>query len=241
MQTPPAGFVVESMEVDGTEYHYAIYRPAGMAIGEPAAGLVFLHGYGECGTTGLKPIGVGLPHAIMFDPERWPFVVVIPQKPTHNSEWEDHEAAVLAILEHAVATQHIDPDRVAITGLSQGGHGTIQIASRNPDRFVAAAPVCGYVMRRFEDGERRGGAVPGPESDAYRAVVEGLRGVPIRLFHGGRDDVVPPTESTTLAKELEAAGADVEVTVFPDANHNSWDPTYRGSGVWSWLAEQTAE
>ena len=241
MQTPPAGFVVDTIEVDGTEYHYAIYRPVGLPIDTPAPGLVFLHGYGECGTTGLKQLAVGLPPAIMLEPARWPFVVVIPQKPTFNSEWEDHEAAVMAILERAILTHNIDPDRVAITGLSQGEHGTITIASRHPDRFVAAAPVCGYVPRHFVNGERTGDPQPQPGTAGYAQVVAGLAQIPVRLFHGGVDNVVPPAESTTLAQALKAAGADAEVTVFPEANHNSWDDTYRESGVWDWLIEQTAE
>jgi predicted peptidase len=37
---------------------------------------------------------------------------------------------------------------------------------------------------------------------------------------------------------LKAAGADVEYTEFPDANHNAWDPTYSRADLIEWMLEQ---
>ena len=38
----------------------------------------------------------------------------------------------------------IDRDRVTITGPSMGGIGAASVPLRHPDRFAAAAPLCGY-------------------------------------------------------------------------------------------------
>lgn len=234
---PIAGFVLHTHEHAGETYHYAVYRPLGLAADEPVPALLFLHGYGESGQNGTAPLAVGLPPAMMLEPERWPFVVIIPQKPTFNSEWEDHAGAVMAILDDAIGAHNVVPERVAITGLSQGGHGTLMLAAMHPDRFVAAAPVCGYIGRRFTpEGDLAVDETPPADDPAFVTLAERLRGIPVRLFHGDQDDVVPAAESVRIAAALNDVGADVEATIYPDANHNSWDKAYRESDVWDWLA-----
>ena len=43
----------------------------------------------------------------------------------------------------AFAKYPIDPDKVYLTGLSQGGFGTWATAAQHPEKFAAVAPVCG--------------------------------------------------------------------------------------------------
>ncbi|MEZ6241882.1 MAG: prolyl oligopeptidase family serine peptidase [Phycisphaerales bacterium] len=219
-----------------------IYVPRGLDTSKGAPCLVFLNGYGECGTDGLKNLGVGLPNAIVWDAARWPFVVVMPQKPVYDMEWDAYEDAVLAMLDLAVAEYGADPDRVGVTGLSQGGHGTIAIATHHPERFKAAAPVCGYTFSHFNDkGER----VSRDEAAAERRLTEAssaMKGMAVWIFHGGRDDVVSPDESRNLHEALVHAGAeDVKLTIFPEDNHNSWDSAYRKSGLWDWFTQRLSK
>lgn len=217
----------------------AVYVPRDLDLSEPAPTLIFLHGYGECGTDGSKHLTVGLPSAVMSHPERWPFVIVVPQKPIGNAEWEDYEDAVFAMLDLAVDEFNADRERVAITGLSQGGHGTINIAARHSERFVAAAPVCGYVERWNTDGAKT--RIPTRiDSDAMQSAADGLASIPVWLFHGAKDDIVLPVESEWLHAELVKRDAEARLTMDPDANHNSWDLAYRESGLWDWLGEHLA-
>ncbi|USN97951.1 MAG: prolyl oligopeptidase family serine peptidase [Phycisphaeraceae bacterium] len=234
---PPEGFIYKSIDVGGHTYPFVVYRPRGLDATKPARGLIFLHGSGECGTDGSKMLGVGLPNALLWDPDRWPFVILIPQKPDSQCEWEDHDDAVMAMLDRMIKEQNVDPHRVAITGLSQGGHGTIALASRHPGRFRAAAPVCGYISPVWHDGKRGERTMPG--GDDAKALVESFRTTPVWLFHGGKDDVVPPANSQWLHDQLNEVGLDCKITIFPDDNHNSWDSAYRKSGVWDWLVEMT--
>ena len=233
------GYLFRTLEHDGETYRYAVYVPRKVEQddGEGARGLLFLHGRGECGTDGSRPLAVGLPPAMMLEPGRWPFVVVIPQKPDHDEEWEDHAPAVLAMLDAAIDEHGIARDRVAITGLSQGGHGTIWFASNHGDRFRAAAPVCGYVGRWWQDHNR--GPLALPEGGEAEAFANSFRGTPVWLLHGRRDSVVPPNQSEWLHSALKAAGLDSRLTIFPNDNHNSWDSAYRESGLWTWLIEKT--
>ena len=234
-----AGFLFRALEHEGSSMPYTVYVPRDLerAADGSARGLVFLHGYGECGTEGSKPLAVGLPPAMLFDPDRWPFVVVIPQKPTGEAEWEDYDEAVIAMLDAAIEEFAIDADRVAITGLSQGGHGTMWFAANHGDRFRAAAPVCGYVQRFWENGERKARAKP--EGEARTEFAKQYEGTPLWLLHGGKDNVVPPAESEWLHAALQDAGLESKLTVFPNDNHNSWDSAYRRSGLWEWLVEMT--
>lgn len=224
-----------SVEADGRSYPVGVWIPDGW-VGD-GRGLVVLHGYGECGSDGRLQLSVGLPPAVQAEPRRWPFVVIAPQKPDGASQWEDHKAAVMAALDEVVADGLVDADRVAITGLSQGGHGTMRIAAMEPDRFAAAAPVCGYIAR---PPERRTGALWSDRDDPeVREVVRALAGVPLWVFHGGRDDVVPPGESKLLAEMLEAEGGEVRLTIFEGDNHNSWDSAYGDPALAAWLVGHT--
>lgn len=223
------------MTVDGREYAWSVIVPRGVQAG--GAGLLFLHGYGECGDDGMRQLAVGLPPALGRDPERWPFVVIAPQKPVANSEWEDHEKAVLAMLDQVVEEGLIDPARLVITGLSQGGHGTIAFASRHPERFKAAAPVCGYVEPRFKgDGVRAANTPATPEAPLVLKAAHDLSDMPVWMYHGDRDSAVPVDESKSLFAALGSGSAgDVHLTVVPNTDHNSWDAAYADSALSAWL------
>ena len=63
---------------------------------------------------------------------------------------------------------------------------------------------------------------------------------PTWIFHGAKDDLVPPDDDRKLIAAFRAAGApDARYTEFPDANHNSWDPAYSQTPeFWTWLFAQ---
>ncbi|MFI4897395.1 MAG: prolyl oligopeptidase family serine peptidase, partial [Phycisphaerales bacterium JB059] len=154
-QSPTPGFHFVEVQSEEGPVKGTIYVPRDLDRSRPAPTLVFLHGYGECGTDGSRNLGVGLPNALLWDADRWPFVIVMPQKPVFDTDWDTYDEAVMRMLDLAIAEFGADPQRVGITGLSQGGHGTIALATAHPDRFRAAAPVCGYTKLRFTgEGER---------------------------------------------------------------------------------------
>jgi predicted peptidase len=222
--------------INGQEYPCAVIINTHATKGGPA--ILFLHGYGECGTDNMLQRTVGLPKHAIENPELWPFVLIVPQKPIHNSEWENHEHALIHFLDEARKQGLYDPDRLAITGLSQGGHGTIMMTQRHPTRFVAAAPVCGY-LRPFFTEERERIDQPAARADMpeYKSAAQALREVPVWFWHGDADPVVPVDESRALHKALKATEADTKYTELPGADHNAWDPAYSSKELAAWFAK----
>jgi len=170
--------------------------------------VVFLHGSGESGADGQKVIAQGIGRDIAWHAERWPCLVLMPQKPDQR-QWETFDSEVVAAIVGARLAYNVDPDRISLTGLSQGGHGTWSLATTYPGLWCALAPVCGY-----------------PEPLTSDAIAAGVGGSPVWCFHGGRDDVVVPARSEGVIEALRKAGNTVKFTLYPDANHNSWDRAY---------------
>lgn len=224
-----------TVEADGRSYPVGVWIPDGWE-GDGRC-LVFLHGSGECGADGRKQLTVGLPPKVQADPAHWPFVVIAPQKPTSQSQWEDHAAMVFKAIDEVVAEGLVDPSRVALTGLSQGGHGTMRIGAMAPERFRATAPVCGYISTPTT--ERFGGLWANPDDPAIHEVARSLATMPVWIFHGGKDNVVPPGESRLLDEMIRAEGGAVDLTIFEGDNHNSWDSAYGDSGLAAWLILNT--
>jgi len=112
----------------------------------------------------------------------------------------------------------IDNDRIYVTGLSMGGFGTWGLLYHFPDRFAAGVPICG-------------GFDP--------AAAERFVDIPIWVFHGAKDAAVKVTMSTDMVEAIHAAGGTrVQLTVYPDLEHDSWTVTYDNMELYQWLLRQ---
>ena len=57
-------------------------------------------------------------------------------------------------------------------------------------------------------------------------------------FHGGKDDVVPSGFSDAMVKAMKSNGVKVKYTLYPEANHNSWDSAFAEPDLLKWLFSQ---
>lgn len=193
---------------------YLLYLPDGYEdSGEDYPLMLFLHGAGESGDD-LEKVKVHGPPKWIEAGEEYPFIVVSPQSPGRG--WDPQ--ALSALLDEVVSTHRVDEDRVYLTGLSMGGFGTWALAAADPDRFAAIAPICGGGDPRSADR---------------------LKGLPVWVFHGAKDDVVPLAASERMVDALEGLGADVKFTVYPEAGHDSWTETYNNPELYEWMLGQT--
>jgi predicted peptidase len=237
-QRVETGFLDRTVSVAGQTYRYQVYVPADyVAKAERWPVILFLHGAGERGRDGLVQTNVGLGPAIRRAPARFPAIVVFPQVPP-DSQWVGTPAdAGLAALTQTMKEFRTDPARVYLTGLSMGGHGTWYLAYRHPELFAAIAPLCGWVedMARFRGSTP---VVPAESGAALPALARRLGKLPIWIFHGEVDGVVPVNGSREPAAALKAASADVRYTEFLGLDHNVWDAVYGSEEFTRWLFAQ---
>jgi len=179
--------------------------------------VLFLHGIGERGTDIEKVKIHGLPKLISEGKE-FPFIVVSPQCPD-DMFWNTD--VLTALIDQIELKYRVDKSRIYVTGLSMGGNGTWSLALAQPNRFAAIAPVCGW-----------------SHPVDFCKIVH----MPIWIFHGDKDLVVPLCFSTQIVEQLKACGAsNVKFTIYPDVNHNAWTQTYNNEELYKWLLEQSLD
>ena len=177
--------------------------------------ILFLHGAGERGDDLELVKKHGIPKIVEKNPD-FPFIAVSPQCP-EGSWWTSELRVLNALLDEIIEKYSVDTKRIYLTGLSMGGFGTWSLATMQPERFAAIAPICG-------GGEPRWAA-------------RSLKDVPVWVFHGAKDTVVPPKRSEEMVEALKAQGGDVQFTLYPDAGHDSWTETYDNPELYEWFRD----
>ena len=216
--------------IDGV--HCTVFLPAHVS---PRGTLLFLHGRGQSGTDNVGNLQAGLPQWLQNEPERWPVAVVIPQKPEKDQPWGAYEGQVLRHLDSFIDDARLDRRRVAVTGLSQGGHGTVHIAANHPKRFRAVAAICYFPT--YTEGQLKhvGKREAAPETARLAACLSRL---PVRLYHGGSDGIVPTARSRELHDALKEHNANVTLRIYPRTGHQAWTKAYHESDLAEWLVSQ---
>lgn len=234
-QGTETGFLDRTLTLNGNEYAYQVYVPRDYERSDDWPAVLFLHGSGERGDEGLQATQVGLGSAIRFNPERWPTVAIFPQVPNDGDLiWQDFAGEIaIAALNATLEEFSIDESRVYLTGISLGGEGAWYLGYHYPERFAAIVPICGYV----EGMDGFASFVPASSPDIYADVAQRLQEIPIWIFHGDQDLVVPVEESRRMAAALETVGADVKYSEL-SGGHNAWDPAYGEEALPNWLFTQ---
>jgi predicted peptidase len=190
--------------------NYLLFLPQGYDKSKERWPLIlFLHGAGESGTN-LAKVKVHGPPKIVDSKPDFPFIVVSPQSPGFG--WNPD--TLNALLNNVVSNYRVDRHRIYLTGLSMGGFGTWALAAAHPEKFAAIAPICGG----------------GEPADAGK-----LAGLPIWVFHGVKDQVVPIQRSRDMVEAVKAAGGNVKFTEYPEAGHDSWTATYNNPELYDWF------
>ncbi|GCE03184.1 alpha/beta hydrolase-fold protein [Dictyobacter aurantiacus] len=172
--------------------------------------------------------------------QRWPTFVVVPQvmiphQWVNNSSREgSYKQAPRPTRELLMAKQlidslqkqytGIDPHRLYVTGVSQGGYGTWDIIERWPHYFAAAAPISGA-------------------GDPSKVGV--LKDLPVWAFHGAKDPIVPVSGTRQMIAAMRAAGESPRYTELPHGQHYIWGEIYSLNNAsnpvpnfYSWLFSQ---
>jgi len=215
---------------------YRILYPENYRAGKSYPLIVFLHGSGERGNDNELQLKHG---GKLFAREdirnNHAAIVIFPQCPKDSAwsrfkrgqkinEWiyDANPTAttpallVKKLMDSLILNGVAQRNKIYIGGLSLGGMGTYDMLARYPGYFAAAFPICG--------------------ATDVNAFLTKAAPVPMWIFHGADDVVVPPTFNRELYKGLMEKGArKVKYTEYPGVNHNSWDNAFAEPELLSWL------
>lgn len=244
------GFYAQAQEPDFSAYskeifvkngdtlRYRMLTPEGYNPHKRYPLIVFLHGSGERGNDNEAQLKHG-GFLFLKDSIRqgFPAIVIFPQCPG-DSSWAPIKLQrdtsgkitgmlfngpqpvpgqlVKALVDQLLAEHKVDSKRIYLGGLSLGGMGTWDLLARYPKVWAAAFPICGA------------GNVK---------TVSQFSHVPIWIFHGGADPVVPVQFSRDYYAALQAAHAEVKYSEYPGVGHNSWDNAFAEPTLVPWLFE----
>ena len=232
------GFLNRKLELHGVTYRYQVYLPEEWRRDDHKQWpvILFLHGRGERGSEGLWQTQIGLPQAVRDHPERWPFIIVMPQCPL-ASFWTDQEMLTMAMiaLDMETAEFHGDTEHTYLTGLSLGGYGAWELARRHPQRWAAVAIAASGIFWSYAP-ERWHEAAILPSEYAHA-----LGRTPVWMFHGSDDNVVAPRQSEMMFDAVKAAGGRVRLWVYQGLKHDCWTRAYNEPELPRWLLTHRAE
>ena len=96
-----------------------------------------------------------------------------------------------------------------------GGMGTFEIIGRKPNIFAAAFSICG--------------------GDNTLNAKKYATKVPLWIFHGEKDSVVPFEHSEVMVQAIKEAGGNPKYTLYPNDDHNSWNDAFAEPELFPWL------
>ena len=223
--------ISEETGSNGIHQHYGLYLPASYKAGRPSALQYWLHFRG-----GRAHTATLLPRIFRHFGEDQDSIVVSPDG-RGSSRWyvgvghQDFREVWDDVLE----TVSVDRRRVYLSGHSMGGFGSWLLSTLYPDRFAAAMPVAGPVTQGAWTGLDFEGcddytyddysfcyiqANDGNARDQHhRKLLENLRHVPVAVYQGAADELVPVSGVTRQIERLAELGYRHRYYLFPNYEH----------------------
>lgn len=179
-QSQPVGNLPEEqIVIRGQPYPLSLFIPPTYQTSRAYALVVCLHGFGFTGEEYL---------------ERWrprlgeDYLLACPSYPSGAWFTRRAEELVLETIRQVAHRYHIDPDRVFLTGMSNGGIGTWLIGMHHAPLFAGLAPMASGL------------------DDVLMPFLANLRSTPIYIIHGAKDQVMPVDLSRSIVRELDKLG-----------------------------------
>lgn len=175
--------------------HYYLYVPASPSDG-PRPAIVYLHGaFGpfKTYTYAWSKLADDLGYVIIA--------------PTYGlGQWPDPDGTQTALdaLDHALTIADIDPQRIYLAGLSNGGLAVTRMALAAPDRFAGLI----FLSPVIDDG-----LIARPEFQAA------WHGRPALVITGQADERLPASYVLNGVAQMQAIGMDVTSILYPGEDH----------------------
>lgn len=219
---PPTGRFVDHIykDADG-EHKYVVFEPVGYTPDKEWPLVFYLHGASGRGRDGRAQLVVGLGPAVKTRADKLPFLVVFPQNENLKSRllggWNDGSDELpraLKILDEVERNYSVNRKHEVLVGVSMGAFGVWEVAANSPERWRAMIAVSGGGEPEF---------------------VPALTKVPIWAFHAADDQLVPPSRSSDMVRDINAAGGRAYVSILPDGGHNIGARVLARDEVFEWM------
>src|SRR6266571_3551003 len=176
---PVGALPSRELRVGERVFSYGLYVPDSYRPDKAYGLVICLHGAGFTGDTYL---------------ERWQtrlgegYILACPTLPMGNWWTRTAEDLVLASIRAVEAHYHVDPNRVILTGMSNGGIGAYLIGAHHASRFAAVVPMAAGL------------------DDILMPFLENFRQTPLYIIHGRQDPVMPVSLSRVIDEALTELG-----------------------------------
>ena len=210
---------------DALHVPYRAVVTAGREHGELLPLIVFLHGAWQDGSDNEAQLaGYGNGSLELVDAAQHdgiPLVYIAPQ--VEHDYWPPQHVA--AAVRDALARFPIDPKRIYLTGISDGGTGVWDALKTWPECFAAGVPMSGMTEI---------------------AGLASIRDVPQWIFHGGKDNDTDietgyngaMVGSRAVVRALRAMGGTPRYTEYPNEMHVIWHHAYATGELLPWILSQ---
>jgi predicted peptidase len=235
---PTDTFISREGKVGDDNFRYRVYLPQNLDKNVKPAMLLYLHGAGNRGDDNESQLN-GLADQIDANKDKISFIVVIPQCLPDRFWDEQMLKRANQALDDVKAEFGGDEDRLFVAGFSLGGFGTWSMAAMFPGKFAAIVPMSGRVLPRPNEMKSVSPEIAelAKEPEPYLSFAERVGRVPIWIFHGTADKVVPIDSSRQMIKAILRSGnANVKFSEVEGAGHEPLG--FQNPEFFKWLTKQ---
>ncbi len=165
--------------------------------------------------------GSRLPDDPTLHPRAFPGFVLFPQN--LNGWYAGTVQDAIRLIRLLVNKHNIDPDRIYIHGLSNGGIAVYEALKRAPWLFAAALPM----------------SAPSEAGVINQQQLPSIAHIPFWIFQGGQDVSPTPTKTENYIRTFRAAGMHVRYSMYANLGHGVWNTAYNEPDFFSWMLDQT--
>lgn len=166
--------------------------------------------------TGMTPDDLAMPS------RAFPGFVLFGQNLNTWSHYRKDYNNIIIIIRLLIEKYNIDPNRIYVHGLSDGGSGAYRLIRNAPWLFAGALP-----MSAVDDADIRDWGL-----------IQYVRTVPIWTFQGGTDGNPTPNETKGYVQSYLNNGMSARYTVYPNLGHGTWNTAYAEPDFFSWMTSK---
>ena len=138
-------------------------------------------------------------------------IIITPEGERQQWSTANNVDKVLSIVRYAIKYWKVDPNKIAITGYSNGGNGSWYFAENHSEHFSAAIPM------------------------ASSYPVNKKISVPLYVIHGEKDELFPVGKTTNWVNQTKNSGSDVTLIINERLSHFqgcSYLDELKKAGIW---------